>query len=66
MNNFLHSLPWTVALALAQAGEEPPVSRLQSLEDSFTSSASHHSEDVAFSSPAPLALNGDDDHDDVT
>lgn len=66
MNNFLHSLPWTVALALAQAGEEPPVSHLQSLEDSVTSAALHHSEDVAFSSPAPLALNADDEHDDMT
>jgi hypothetical protein len=25
MNNFLHSLPWTLALALAQAGEGIPV-----------------------------------------
>jgi hypothetical protein len=60
MNDFLHSLPWTIALALAQAGEESPAPRLDAPEQSLSSLSLFEGDAAA---PSPLPLNGDEERD---
>ena len=66
MGNFLHSLPWTLALALAQAGDAaalplPTDDMNVAAEDSLTPGAAPGASPLAFgSSAASIDLSLDD------
>lgn len=60
MNKFLHSLPWTLALALAQAGEGIPTP-LPDAADALQAAESGMLDREGAAPPAPLRLSEADD-----